>query len=244
MKRVLVAVDNIQDSKGMVSALYKLSRIPEEVILLHVQRLEGKSLMTDMLGSAEIATLKEQLVGTDHKKELDREAEKILTWYSKEFHDSRFHVKTVVRAGVPSEEILQVAKEESADLILLGRSGKKGIDRFITGSVADDLKKHADIPVWVGKPPRAMNEKVGSLLFLLGLLVFGIYYASVTLVEIGEGFSAGTEMKPFSVYFFMAVVVMVIGSIVTLIGGLIGRIIISGNHITIEKQSPSQSQRI
>jgi hypothetical protein len=94
-------------------------------------------------------------------------------------------VKTVVRAGVPSEEILQVAKEESADIILLGRSGKKGIDRFITGSVADDLKRHADIPVWVGKTP-AMHEKVGSLLFLLGLLVFCIYYASVTLVEIGK----------------------------------------------------------
>jgi|GEM_PF-471011 len=243
MKRVLVAVDDIRDSKGMVSALYKLSRIPEEVILLHVQRLEGKSLMTDMLGSAEIATLKEQLEGTDHKKELDREAEKILTWYSKEFHDSCFRLKTVVRAGVPSEEILQVAKEESAELILLGRSGKKGIDRFITGSVADDLKKHADIPVWVGKTP-ALHEKVGSLLFLLGLLVFGIYYASVTLVEIGEGFSAGPEMKPFSVYFFMAVVVTVIGSFVTLIGGLMGRIIISGNHATIEKQSLSPSQRI
>jgi hypothetical protein len=82
------------------------------------------------------------------------------------------------------------------------------------------------------------------MLLSVGLLVFGIYYASVTLVEIGEGFSAGAEMKSFSVYLFMAVVVMVIGSIVTLIGGLMGRIIISGNNIAIEKQSSSQSQRI
>lgn len=234
MKRVLVAVDDIGDARAMVSALYTMSSLPEEVILLCVQRLQGKSLITDMLGSAEIAILKEQLEGTDYKEALDKEAGNVLSWYKKEFHDNRFRVRTVIRQGVPSEEILKVAEEEGAELILLGRSSKRGVDRFITGSVSADLKRHATIPVWTGKTSRSMHKKLGALLFLLLLLVPGIYYASVTLIEIGEGLSAGSDMKPLSVS-IMVTAMMIAGAFVSLIGGLMGRIIISGNHITIEK---------
>ena len=52
-------------------------------ILVHVQQLEGKSLMIDMLGEAEMSTLRESLKGSEHKEALDRQSEKILNFYRK-----------------------------------------------------------------------------------------------------------------------------------------------------------------
>ena len=57
MKKILVAVDDTKGSEAVLTIFRNLVRPPEEVILLHVQRLEGRSLMIDMLGEAELATL-------------------------------------------------------------------------------------------------------------------------------------------------------------------------------------------
>jgi hypothetical protein len=71
MRKVLIAVDDPKDSKAMLSAFYNQTRLPEEVILLHVQRFQGKSLMIDMLGNAEMGTLKEALKGYRPRKFLE-----------------------------------------------------------------------------------------------------------------------------------------------------------------------------
>ena len=75
MKKVLIAVDDTKGSKAVLSVFKNLVRPPQDVWLLHVQRLEGKSLMIDMLGEAELSTLRESLKGTEYKEELDRKSE-------------------------------------------------------------------------------------------------------------------------------------------------------------------------
>ena len=54
----------------MLSIFDNMVKPPDEVILLHVEQPEGKSLMTAMLGDAEMSTLKESLKGTEHKEAL------------------------------------------------------------------------------------------------------------------------------------------------------------------------------
>jgi len=81
MKKVLIAVDGTKDSKSVLSAFRNLEQRPEDVVLLYVERLEGNSLMIDMLGEAEMSTLKDSLKGTEDKEALDRKAEKILNYY-------------------------------------------------------------------------------------------------------------------------------------------------------------------
>ena len=112
-----------------------------------------------MLGDAEMSTLKEMLTGTEYKDALDKRAERILTFYSKELSlNGLSTVKLVRRDGIPSDEILKVAEEEGAELIILGQSGKRGIDRFITGTVAEYVEKHAKAPVLVAKRPLMCEE--------------------------------------------------------------------------------------
>lgn len=55
----------------------------------------------------------------------------------------------VIREGSPARCILDVAKEEDVDLIVMGSSGKSGFDRFIMGSVADKVVNSAKCAVLV-----------------------------------------------------------------------------------------------
>jgi nucleotide-binding universal stress UspA family protein len=150
----LIAVDETEGSKAVLSVFRNMVRPPESVVLVHVQQLEGKSMIIDMLGDAERSTLRESLKGTDYKEALDRKSEKILNFYRKELDNGGLvNVKTVVRDGVPSEEIMKVAQEEDADLILTGYNGKTLMQRLISGSVSKDVERNAPVPVLVAKNP-------------------------------------------------------------------------------------------
>jgi nucleotide-binding universal stress UspA family protein len=154
MKKVLIAVDETEGSKAVLSVVRNMVRPPESVVLVHVQQLEGKSMMIDMLGDAERSTLRESLQGTEYKDALDRKSEKILNFYRKELDNGGLvNVKTVIRDGVPSEEIMKVAQEVGADLIITGYNGKTLMQRLISGSVSKDIEKNAPVPVLVAKNP-------------------------------------------------------------------------------------------
>jgi len=161
MKKILIAVDDTKGSKNVLSVFHNFVQKPAEVLLLHVEKLQGRSLMIDMLGDAEMSTLKEMLSGTDYKVALDKRAEQILAFYSKELAqdgNGMGTLKTMRREGVPSEEILKVAAEQGADMIILGQSGKRGFDRFITGKVARYVEDNAKVPVLVAKRPLMGEE--------------------------------------------------------------------------------------
>jgi len=152
MKKILIAVDETSGSKAVLSVFHNLVRPPEEVLLLHVERLQGKSLMIDMLSDAELSTLKESIRGSEYKEGLDRKAEQILNFFKKELESSGLiNVRTIVREGIPADEILKVAEEQNVDLIIVGDNGKKGLLRLITGCVSKEVEKNATVPVLVGK---------------------------------------------------------------------------------------------
>ncbi len=64
-------------------------------------------------------------------------------------NENNLKVTHVVREGSPAKVILEVAKEEDIDLIVMGSSGKSGFDRFIMGSVADKVVNSAKCAVLV-----------------------------------------------------------------------------------------------
>jgi nucleotide-binding universal stress UspA family protein len=62
-----------------------------------------------------------------------------------------WRVETSVRSGVPIDELLKAAREEDADLIVLGARGASGLDRLLLGSVAESALKRASAPVLLVK---------------------------------------------------------------------------------------------
>lgn len=152
MKKILIAVDSIKDSKEILSLFKHLLWTPENIILLHVEQLEGNAMMTAMLGDAEMSTLKESLKGTEYKEKLDKKAEKILDYYRKELENGGLtNVKTVIKEGHHSDEILKTSEEENVDLIVMNCSGKTRLHRLVTGCASNEVEKCAKVPVLITK---------------------------------------------------------------------------------------------
>ena len=159
MNRVLVAVEDKRTSKAVISTFNNSVSNVKEVIIVHVERLAGTSLIRDMLGDAELATLKESMIGTDYKQSLDEKAETIIDYYRNELAKLGSHrITSIIRAGHPAEEILKVADDANVDLILLGYKGVSGFNRLFTGCVASDLQKKSEVPVIVAKSPITCEE--------------------------------------------------------------------------------------
>ena len=140
MNKILIAVDDTQGTKEMFEKIVNICKCmnPEEILLLYVEKFEGPSLMDEMLGDAEMSTLREELEGSEVKDALDRKAAKILAYY-KNIMENRPPVpvvKTVVRSGHPAEEIIEGAKEEGADLISSAH-GERGSDGSLWGASAE-----------------------------------------------------------------------------------------------------------
>jgi len=177
MKKILIAIDETKGSRAALSAFSNEIRQAEEVVLLHVERLEGKSLMTAMLGDAELSTLKESLRGTEHKEALDRKAEEILASCKKEIEaGGQRNIKIRVREGNPVDEILKTADAEGAEAIILGESRKTFLNRLLAGSVSRDVEKFARVSVLI---PRIFpsceapyNWKDAYLAFVVFTIIF------------------------------------------------------------------------
>jgi len=145
-----MAVDETAGSKSVLSIYKAMVREPENVILVHVQRTEGKSSMIDTFSESESKALKESMRGTVYKEELDRKLENITSFYKREIENNgSAKVNALVREGIPAEEILRVAQEEKVDLIIMGRNGKTGLRRFFAGCVTKDVERSATVPVLV-----------------------------------------------------------------------------------------------
>lgn len=56
-------------------------------------------------------------------------------------------VERAVRTGVPYKAILKCAAEEGIDLVVIGTHGRTGVDRYLLGSVTENVIRRADVPV-------------------------------------------------------------------------------------------------
>jgi nucleotide-binding universal stress UspA family protein len=61
--------------------------------------------------------------------------------------DPNTHVQYRLAEGDPATEILRVARETECDLIVMGTHGRTGLNRFVMGSVAEEVLRLAPCPV-------------------------------------------------------------------------------------------------
>ena len=60
---------------------------------------------------------------------------------------TRYHVRTTVLLGDPLDQIVACAKEDHADLIVMGTHGRTGLTHMFLGSVAERVVRTAPCPV-------------------------------------------------------------------------------------------------
>ena len=61
--------------------------------------------------------------------------------------------------GDPATRIVELAEQESCDLIVMGTHGRTGMTRLLMGSVAEGVMRRAKCPVLTYKPQRVAPAK-------------------------------------------------------------------------------------
>jgi universal stress protein A len=74
----------------------------------------------------------------------------------------RGHVSARVVQGLPGPAIVEAASSEPFDLIVMGTHGRTGVDRIVSGSVAEHVMRHAPCAVLTVKRPRAAQADRGG----------------------------------------------------------------------------------
>lgn len=70
-------------------------------------------------------------------------------------------VNFLIWEGDPGEAIVDAARSEQVDLVVVGSHGRSGVGRFFIGSVSDHVVRHAHCPVLVVRA-RASAERIAG----------------------------------------------------------------------------------
>lgn len=139
-KKILVAVDGYAPSLGAAKEAVEMAgREGAEVMALQVTEEVPLLQMEKEMEAAVLKTRPQPLID----KPLDAIAA---------FGRQRgVTVATVRKSGPITGAILEVAKEMKSDLIVVGDSGRKGLQKLYLGSVARAVSEHARCPVLIIK---------------------------------------------------------------------------------------------
>jgi nucleotide-binding universal stress UspA family protein len=111
---------------------------------LHVV-LVGLSAAYVGMGTPEIAD-----IPPPRQEELDEEARRLLDAQVKQIEaDGSTVAQAHLRVGRPDEQIVALAEEIGAGLIVMGNRGLGGLRRLLMGSVSDSVVRHAHCPVLI-----------------------------------------------------------------------------------------------
>lgn len=134
LSRLLVATDFSASSKTALRAVVVLAKLLNgQVVLVHAAEpsgsLQSGPLHVDELSRKRYAQQFQRIISASR-------ADEVIT-------------DKVVITGHPVEVILDQAKRQKADLIIVGTHGRRGVKRLMLGSVAEAMVRRAACPVFV-----------------------------------------------------------------------------------------------
>ena len=137
---ILLAVDDSKFSKAAIKAV--VAQAPPKnakVWVLHVLEPPSMLLGREMGG---------------HEPELEavwkarrQQAEALVAKAAETLRKSGLNATPILKEGDPTSRIIDLATKWHADLIVLGSHGRKGLNRFLMGSVSEGVSRHANCSV-------------------------------------------------------------------------------------------------
>lgn len=141
--RILLAIDDSKFSEAATQAVIAQARPQkDEVRVLHV--VEPLPAVYGGLEGGYVVTA---------TKDQRSEAESLVMPTAQILRDAGFQVTTAIERGSAKSAIVDSAMQWPAELIFMGSHGRKGIDRFLMGSVAEGVIRHAPCSVQVVRIP-------------------------------------------------------------------------------------------
>ncbi|MGI8827314.1 MAG: universal stress protein [Chloroflexota bacterium] len=131
--KILVAYDGSQQATRALDWAGRVSPGSSVTVISVAPALEASGGIADAIDpSSDVGAHRGQL-------------EEAITFLS----GSGISAETILKAGNPAEEIIIAATDGGFDMILVGNHGMGAVRRFLIGSVADRVVRHATVPVLV-----------------------------------------------------------------------------------------------
>jgi nucleotide-binding universal stress UspA family protein len=148
--KILLAIDESPCSEAAVEAVLKQFP-PEcsEVRVLYVD--EWPKGMPPYLAFSEGAAAVSNIVSVHNERK--RRGGELVSQAAHRLTAARFRVQPEMRSGDARHEILDCAAHWCPDVIVLGSHGRRGVDRFLLGSVSERVVRHANCSVEVVRAP-------------------------------------------------------------------------------------------
>ena len=130
-QKILLPTDGSKNAnKEIETALNIIDKEKGELILLSV----ASNIITLQLSNEDDISNLNTLLSKNAEENVANMKEKI---------NANVKISTKVFTGSPAKSIIEVAKEENVDLIVIASSGKSGLDKLFLGSVAENVVKNA-----------------------------------------------------------------------------------------------------
>ena len=88
-------------------------------------------------------------------REQVKEAQELVARVARKLEGAGFRVSTAVEKGDARSVIVDAATAWNPDLIMIGSHGRKGLSRFLLGSVSESVARHARCSVEIVRIPAA-----------------------------------------------------------------------------------------
>ena len=141
LKKILIATDGSENAEKAVSYGINIAQATgAEVYALYVVSTEHAGTARTVMGWAgafETYLANQGGAAIGYVENLGKEA--------------GVKVEPMYLKGVPAEKIIEYAEESNIDLIVMGTQGLTGVQRFLIGSVAENVLRHSKVPVMIVK---------------------------------------------------------------------------------------------
>lgn len=128
--------------KAAKHAIWIASHSNAEIIALNV--VDTSSLVG--LPAEDLTIRVTEILKEEAHKSLDN-IENMMLEFRKEGMGKDIKLIKESKEGSPADVILKTVDEEGVDLVVMGTSGKHGLDRFLLGSVTEKVVRSAKCPV-------------------------------------------------------------------------------------------------
>jgi nucleotide-binding universal stress UspA family protein len=151
VRSILVPTDFSECARHAVPVAAELARLlGARVMCLHVVEPAVQPV-----GWTPVA---EPMPATELGERLEETAARDLPAFSKSEEFAGLEVEDLLAHGEPAAEIVRVAEERGAGLIVVSSHGRTGLGRILFGSTAESVVRHARCPVLVVKPPKGSDK--------------------------------------------------------------------------------------
>lgn len=150
--KLLLAIDDSKFSEAVIhAAVAQRDPASTEIMVLHV--LDWSDLMPSpfpvvgaqpMYSSTELESIIKSTTARAHE---------LVRTVVDRLRSAKFEAQASVREGNPKSVILDCAAEWKADLIIVGSHGRRGVSRFLLGSVSEAVARHAHCSVEIARLP-------------------------------------------------------------------------------------------